>query len=50
MKHFLYLFSFFTFHAANSADTAKFSLPLTDPSFRPLEDQFLIFPLTTKDY
>lgn len=50
MKHFLYLVSFLTFHAALSADTAKFALPATDPNFRPLEDQFLIFPLTTKDY
>lgn len=25
-------------------------LPSTDPNFRPLEDQFLIFPMTSKDF
>ena len=25
-------------------------LPSTDPNFRPLEDQFLLFPMTSKDF
>jgi hypothetical protein len=46
----LSLLIFLSFSPVYSADTAKFDLPKTDPNFRPIEDQFLIFPLTTKDY
>ena len=40
MKSFLYLFSFYlvSFRSVYAADTAKFTLPGTDPNFKPLED------------